>query len=293
MAPIITGGSDKLACEIGALVGSCPDGAVCVDRPTPCRIGARCQVTTTATWFDADNDINWNVIARAGNQGFVTPEEFGGFPSFITTPPTASVDNSCSTGLSGDRCSTHATVLVIGDGRPLFSGCAASLNPYVGPVVGPNPTLGDLDVRRVECQADWRIGPAEAFDTAPIPLTTTVQIYAPTVGQLTVGAGKLFVAHHAVVAARETPRIASAHIAVRHRGAVTIRLKLNRVASRLLHRKRHLRVKLLLTFTPTGGTKARASRTVTITAPAPRPKRCRVPHRAKHLRHLPSCLKAR
>jgi hypothetical protein len=286
---IITGDSDQLACEIGTPTGSCPAGAVCVDRSVRCPIGARCKVTTTASWFDADGQINWSATARAGNQGFVRPSAVDGFPNYITSPPTASVDTSCSTGLDGDRCTTRATVEVIGDLRPLFSGCTASLNPYAGQVFGPNPTLGDNDVRRIECQADWQIGPADPLDTVPVG-ATTVQVYAPAAGQLTLSPGKLFVAHHAAAAARMTARIAPARIKVKHPGAVTIRLELNSAANRLLHRARHLRVTLRLTFTPTHGAKVRTSRTVTIAAPAPRRKPCKVSRRAQHLRHLPRCL---
>jgi hypothetical protein len=281
--------ANRIACEIGTLTGSCPDGVVCVDRSVRCPIGARCTVTTTATWFDADEQINWSATARAGNQGFVRPSAVDGFPNYITSPPTASVDTTCSTGLDGDRCSTRSTVEVIGDLRPLFSGCTASLDPFLGTVFGPDPTLGDDDIRRIECQADWQIGPAGALDTVPIG-PTTIQTYAPAAGQLTLTPGKLFVAHHAAAAARMTARIAPAHIKVTHPGAVTISLKLNGAATRLLHRSRHLRVTLRLTFTPVHGAEVRTSRTVTITAPAPRRKHCQVPRRAKHLRHLPRCL---
>jgi hypothetical protein len=285
----ITGDANRIACEIGTLTGVCPDGVVCVDRSVRCPIGARCKVTTTATWFDVDEQINWSATARAGNQGFVRPSAVDGFPNYITSPPTASVDASCSTGLDGDRCTARATVDVIGDLRPLFSGCTASLNPFAGTVFGANPTLGDDDVRRIECRADWQIAPANALDTVPVG-PTAVQVYAPAAGQLTLSPGKLFVAHHAAAAARMIARIAPTHIRAKHRGAVTIPLKLNGAATRLLHRARHLRVTLQLTFTPDHGAKVRTLRTVTIAAPAPRPKHCKIPRRAKHLRHLPRCL---
>jgi hypothetical protein len=290
MAAFITGGLDRLACEIGSLTGSCPNGAVCVDRPVSCPVGALCTVTTNATWFDADQRINWTMEARATEGGgFASPDAIGGFPNYITSPPTPKTDTVCSTGLDGDRCFTRATVQVIGDGRALFSGCAANVNPYIGPTFGPNFTLGDDDVRHFICEADWKIGPADPLATVPVG-TTTIQVNAPAAGQLTLGAGKLHVANPAAASAHQTPRIAPAHITAKHAGAVTITLKLNGAATRLLHHARHLRVTLQLTFTPTGGTTVRTTRKITITAPAPRHKVCKLPHPERRRKHLPSCL---
>jgi hypothetical protein len=300
MAAFVTGGPNKLACEIGTLTASCSLGAVCVDRRVSCPVGALCKVTTSATWFDADQRINWSMEARATEglgfaspqpegEGFSSPQAIGGFPNYVASLPTPKSDTVCSTGLDGDRCFTRATVVLIGDGRALFSGCAANINPYVGPTFGPNFTLGEDDVRHFICQADWRIGPADAFDTVPVS-TTTIEVNAPAAGQLTVTPGKLLVAHHAAAGAHETPRIASAHITVTHPGAVTIPLKLNGAATRLLRRVRHLRVTLHLTFTPDGATTVLTTKTVTITAPAPRHKRCKLPHPEKRREHLPRCL---
>ena len=90
-------------------------------------------------------------------------------------------------------------------------------------------------------------------------------------------------------AASAGPQIASVRKVVSRAGTVSIPLKLNAAAQRLLTQKKHLTVSLRLTFTRKGGRKVTRTQRVTITAPQAQPRTCRVEQPKKLTTKPPAC----
>jgi hypothetical protein len=275
---------DKYACQIGTPTSAgCPRENHCIWTTDTCPVGARCTVSTKLAWYDADTHVNWTAYAQSA-LGAAGP--FGELPLFYY-PNSDHSEQYCQTGWDGDRCYATAKIEVLGDGRPLFSGCSATLTAG-GAVMGLSTFDADY-VRRIECDADWHIEPAQPL--AVVATGQTAQIYVPTSGVITLHPTLLHVTGPARDAsAKRHPAIAPERIKVTHPGPVTAPLKLNRAAEQLLARRHKVAVRLQITLTTGAAKPTSATRYITITALKPRPRICRIPHSTEHLKRRPRCL---
>jgi len=272
---------DRYACAIGTLgSGGCPSESVCVSKREVCPRGARCTVTTKLSWFDADERVNWGPIATA-RLGTIrrAAVSYGGRVS--ENLPSAS--RSCRTGYDGDRCYAQARLTVLGDGSPMFSGCEIDLVPGGG-LLGETQFRSD-SVRRIECDAEWRVEPSPSYSA--VATGPAVQVQLPSAGVLLAVTSLRFKASQASAVAAAAPKIESVRTTVPRAGVVTLRPKLNTEAKRLLARRRKLPVTVRLTFTPTAGAPVTTTQHVTLTPqPASRTALCKKLRKTKRLRKL-------
>jgi hypothetical protein len=133
------------------------------------------------------------------------------------------------------------------------------------------------------CTAELRIAPM-----APLAIVVTgqsAQFNAPRAGLLQLLATVPHNARAAPAAAasrRPSARIAPVRKAIARSGPVTVKLKLNTAAKRLLRRKEKLAIRLRSTFTETGGRPVTETRRATLTPP---PKKARSPRRPRRSRN--------
>jgi hypothetical protein len=287
------GHDDKFACEIGTPTrAGCPQQAVCTVKPQTCPSGARCTITTTVSWFDADNGMNWGADAESRLQPILPidanyaslPQPYDCSPGTCARIPNQTA--SCETGYGGDRCTATATLETLGNGQPIGSYCLMYVS---GPdFFDPNgSTLRDDDIRRIECSADWRVVPAP--ELAAVPAGQQVQVNAIAAGLLLAFA-TLPNPSADVASAKAKPKIASVRKVIKGAGPVTIPLQLNGAARRLLKRHHHLKIRLRLTFTGSGHSSSR-TQTVTLTAPTAKPKTCHVRRPKHHAKKRPRKLR--
>ena len=268
---------ERYACQIGRLPrAGCPTGNVCTATPETCPYGARCTLTTRVAFFTADLGVNWGMGAIADTREI---SELG--PSVgdtVRRPPAAS--SICLTQ-GRDRCSTSTTTTRVGENQPLWAGCTATLvfgaASMSGTTVFRNP-----DVRRIECDAEWRIEPIP--ELAAVPDGEYVQVSVALAGLLVID--PFLLGGSTAQAAAAKPKISRIRTQVTGPGAATAKLKLNAAAKRLLKRRRKLSVRLDITFTPTGGKPVKTTQRVTIRQPKAQPKICKVSRTA---RRLPRC----
>jgi hypothetical protein len=286
--------NDKSVCEIGT-PGKVPCShlANCVVKIQPCPYGARCTITTKGAWFDADKAINWG-LRMVSTVGRFIPIDSGGFVPSVTyrarIEPTK--QEFCETGFTGDRCYKTATLQVLGGSNKwLLSACEMDL--VLGRTFGYNvPStdaaeafLGPDNIRRIECNAEWRVEPAP--ELAAVPAGRLVEVNTIGAGvlvalatilggddrvQAAAGAAATVGAENAV-----TPRIAAVRKVVRRAGPVAVPLRLNAPAQRLLKQKKQLTVRLRLGFTAKGRKQVVRTQLVTITAPVARRRTCALP----------------
>jgi len=276
---------DQLACQVALPTSAgCPVDmyirTICRSTTERCPRDARCTLTTVAKWFDADQGVNWGVEAIAAFDATSWPSAW----------QHTNRRSHCYTGVNGDRCTTTASVTILGTGNPVLIACRGLWPATSG--AGNSVQIGPESVRRVECDGHLRVEPATPLQT--VATGTSAQIYVPTSGTLAVLASGLT----ARVAARAAavPKIARVRREVTAAGPVTVPLTLNAAARRLLRRKGALRTSLRVTFTPTGGQPQTTTTRVTLrhsTRPVacrsrPRPARRPVGRR----RALPSCPRA-
>jgi hypothetical protein len=76
---------------------------------------------------------------------------------------------------------------------------------------------------------------------------------------------------------KRVPPFAPVRVKPKRAGALTIKLKLSKSTARTLRRRGSLKLRIALTFRPTGGKRAVSSQTVTLTQPCPKPRPKRRP----------------
>jgi Concanavalin A-like lectin/glucanases superfamily len=300
--------NDKTVCEIGTPGKEpCSHTANCVVKQQTCPLGARCTITTKAAWFDADNDIDWGMEASS-TVGTFRPVDssLGNVDSrFYTNPRTRSPypesRTNCTTGYNGDRCSTVATLQVLGAGDPLLSICELNISTSPAPigyhlpsVQAVQPLLGPGSVRRIECDTNWRIEPAP--ELAAVAAGRIVNVNTIAAGVLLALPSILRPGDRAPASgsAKPGPKIAAVRKVVSKAGPVAIPLKLDRAAKRLLLKSRKLAVRLQLSFRRTDGKTVTSAQVVTITAPGRQVRKCKLPMPKRGAsptrQKLPDCL---
>ncbi len=82
-------------------------------RDMVCPVGARCTITTRATWSDADDSVihGAETISAAGSHFGFGGTQIG--HRFDFTKPQS--ETHCDTGVRGSRCSTTARLQVLGE----------------------------------------------------------------------------------------------------------------------------------------------------------------------------------
>ena len=214
-----------------------------------CPVGAVCRLDVSTEWFDNDPAVDWYPFALTS----FSPYGDRGAPA--GTPQNSA---TCNTGLDGDRCFTKTTVEGLGHGQPLQGRCGLGPNPH-----GPFGTyllrqdagvIGTINSRHLECTVDvHQCAGATARDRRRAPRRGGRGTDA---GALTVGA-KLArpASSRARAAHRRVAAFSTSHRKVKTAGPVTIVLKPNAAARKLLQRRGRLAVKLAISFTSTNGKK--------------------------------------
>jgi hypothetical protein len=239
---------DRWGCELRSpdtSASRCAPQYSCQFTNADCPVGARCTLSVRGAWYDADKQINWGLVVGASLDPYIQDGQrsFGSHRKAFD-------EHDCRTGWSGDRCFAQAKIVVLGDGSPLWASCAAGL--YFGMAVPGVSKAGPDAIRRIVCDADLTIEPAAAL--AITANATIAQVNADVVGSMTLLASiRLPSRTLARAARRATPRIARATVRVNEPGPVTVPLKLNKAAKRLLKRRGRLAVQLRATLTPDAG----------------------------------------
>jgi Tol biopolymer transport system component len=250
----------RLARENGVLCRQLFVG--CVTIPD-CPALARCTLTVTSQWFDADPTALWDVFA-------VTSLDLSRNSSTIWGTST------CVVSVTGDRCRVSNSVAFLGTTATPASPTAPTGSPaaYAGGICGAGApgagVYGQAGYRRLECEFEFTIEPSVALATSAA--AGTVAVMAPGPGTITVrpAAG----GRRAVTAARN-PLFKKTSKTATAAGPVRVTPKLTRIGRRTLLGKRRLRLSLAITFSPRGGGKGQAAkRTVTLTRPKRPPKKC-------------------
>jgi hypothetical protein len=270
--------ADKYACEIRSPSTAgygCPSTNVCAFTNQDCPAGARCKLTTRLAWYDADEHFNWMALVESAQDPYYTHPWGGGSTRGVMKGHVSSTA-SCKTGFEGDRCFATATITALGDGTSLWSGCEAGLFSGAG-ILGVSRSGSD-GIRRIECDADLQIEPTAALTMAAARLNA--QIYINALGDLLVRPKINLGPRLARAAATPRPKIAPARLRVSRPGLVTIPLKLNASAKRLMARKKQLAVSMRATFTADGAQPLTRTTRVTLGKPARLPRICRV-HRTR------------
>jgi hypothetical protein len=290
---------DKFACVIGTPVKDpCPSWMICVAKTQKCPYGARCTITTTASWSDADKYFNVGAAVESAATTMRYVDDGFGLPGLTLAPTTS---GSCLTGFDGDHCVATTSLQLLGSGQPLDSLCSINLGwPLFGYTVSTlgqiGATDGDDSSRLIDCNAEWRIEPAPELAAVAAGQLVSIDVLSagilvalPTLGSTNADRA---LAGSSASAAKHAPRIAPVRKVVRHAGVVTIPLKLNAAARRLLTQDKQLKVSLRLRFTRKGGRKVTRIQVLTITAAQAQRHPCRVtrPKSLSRSTKLPSCL---
>ncbi len=266
-----TGLPDQTMCQIGtpAPGSGCHRVVVCQTKPQRCPSGARCTITTRASWADADTGINWGVRAISTLGYVITTAEDTSPPSALSRiRPEPTAKNTCVTGLLGDRCTITATLPVLGPSAPLLSICEMELgSPTFGYRVSSPDDLRPLltnSVRRIECTSEWRIEPAP--ELAAVVSRGFIQLRSARPGTVVATATIQGVGGDDR-AAGEKPTVEPIRTTVTGTGPTNVRLVLSPGAKSLLEERGKLVVNLRLTTTPRVGRPVIRTQRVTITAP--------------------------
>ena len=274
---------DQMACQVARRTSrGCPQRpsvhmeTLCRWTTETCPRGARCTITTDAHWYDADQRIRWGAEAIAS----LGATNWGEGTANHLRVPTAR--RTCRTGPNGDRCHARASLAVLGDDRPVLVACVGAPEFFEGVGIpggahGPTPGVGPDYVRRIECDGELRIDPAAPLET--VATGSLAQILAPGPGKLTLGSVVRKAGGASSAARSARPRLAPVRRSVAGEGPVTVKLKPNSAARRVIKRKKRLRVSLRVSFTAPGRRPLSRTTRVTLTPRAKGPRRCRAPRK--------------
>ena len=228
------------------------DGERCILIGTICPTGARCTLTGTSDFNNADQNAEWALDASTSRSSPTGRILLGG------------VTGNCD-GLepSGANCHRTGTLAVLGENDALDFACDAADFHFA-----QGSHYGSSADRSLDCSESVKIEAAAPLSFTDIGLG--LGILAPGAGTLQLGGvGGGGHAVRASAASRAAPVFRPIRTRVKRAGVVTVTLHLNGAAARTYRRRHRLTVRVRETFTPTHGPALVKLATVTLRPPTP------------------------
>jgi hypothetical protein len=271
---------------VGCGFGHCPSRVACSPAIDPCPSGAICTLRFTSQFADADPAITFSLVPYCQSHSDCLSDELDDNWR-VTQQFDAGPDSQCEAAVLDDprACDVTSSQTILGRDRTISQTCKAQILDSIGRLLKPGDVLardfGADASRHLDCDATESIAPASALDIASLaPGSNTTSVYAPAAGGLVLTPiGRI----HASVARQRPPQpaISTLKITVTHPGPVTVRLRPNQAAKRILARRHKLTLREKITLTLAHQTAITRIQTLTLTQPA-KPPSARQRRRAAH-----------